>query len=60
VKRLDGNYWVFPNWKLDLSPKRAALKRAGYRLFVRLTEPVPKAVKLKNRPGLWNWDLGLA
>lgn len=59
VKQLDGNYWVFPNWKLDLSPKRAALKRAGYRLFVHLAEPIPKTVKLKNRPGLWNWDLGL-
>jgi hypothetical protein len=31
------------------------LRRAGYGLFVHLIEPVPEAVRLKDRPGLWNW-----
>ena len=48
-------YWVFPNWELDLREQTEALRRAGYGLFVRLVEPVPAAVKLKGRPGLWNW-----
>jgi putative protease len=48
-------YWVFPNWELDLREQTEALRRAGYRLFVHLAEPVPPTVKRKNRPGLWNW-----
>jgi putative protease len=55
----EDNYWIFPNWKLDLSHQRETLKKAGYSLFVHLREPVPAAVRLKKRPGLWNWALGL-
>lgn len=56
----EGDFWVFPNWPLDLSAQREALEAAGYRLFVWLDEPVPKGVPVKKRPGLWNWDLGLS
>lgn len=49
--------WTFPNWELDLSAKWAELEKAGYALFARLHEPVPDKVALKDRPGLWNWDL---
>jgi putative protease len=59
VKKYDSNYWVYPNWKLDLRTHRKALEKAGYRLFVHLTEPIPKDVVLKKRPGLWNWELEL-
>lgn len=59
VKKFGSDYWVYPNWKLDLRGKKDALKRAGYILFVNLIEPLPKEVKLKKRPGSWNWDLGL-
>ena len=59
VKKYDSNYWVYPNWKLDLRTKQKALEKAGYKLFVHLIEPVPKNVALKKRPGLWNWDLEL-
>ncbi|GMQ79977.1 MAG: peptidase U32 family protein [Thermodesulfobacteriota bacterium] len=59
VKKFESDYWVFPNWKLDLSINRKALEKAGFRLFVHLLEPIPKKVKLKRRPGLWNWDLEL-
>ena len=59
VHRYGQNYWVFPNWKLDLKDKVAELRRAGYQVFVHLVEPVPSGIELKKRPGLWNWDLGL-
>lgn len=54
------DYWVFPNWRLDLGSAVDDLRRAGYRLFVHLEEPVPPGVRLKPRPGLWNWEVGLA
>lgn len=60
VARHGPDFWVFPNWALDLKKKRDVLMKAGYRMFVRLDEPVPKAVKLKQRSAVWNWDGGLA
>jgi putative protease len=59
VKKYESNYWVYPNWKLDLRTQRKTLEKAGYRLFVHLMEPIPKDVTLKKRPGLWNWELEL-
>jgi putative protease len=59
VKKYDSDYWVYPNWKLDLKTKRKALEKKGYKLFVHLLEPIPKNVKMKKRPGLWNWELEL-
>jgi len=59
VKKYESDYWVYPNWKIDLRTKQKALEKAGYRLFVHLIEPIPKDVALKKRPGLWNWDLEL-
>jgi putative protease len=59
VKRHEAEYWVYPEWRLDLSSKKEALRQAGYRLFFHLNEPVPQPVSLKQRPGVWNWDLGL-
>jgi len=59
IKKFESDYWVFPNWKIDISAKKNELEKAGYRLFVHLVEPVPKEVTLKKRPGLWNWDLDL-
>jgi putative protease len=53
------DYWLFPNWKLDLQKYKAELQQSGYSLFVYLNEPVPKSVKLKKRPGLWNWKIAL-
>ena len=51
--------WVFPNWQLDLTQHRQRLHKAGYQLFVHLHEAVPKTIRLKKRPGLWNWRIGL-
>jgi putative protease len=53
------NYWIYPNWIIDIRAKKDQLKRMGYRLFVNLAEPIPAEMKLKKRPGLWNWDVGL-
>ncbi len=59
VGKIGSNFWVYPNWKLDISKKMNELKKSGYRLFVHLNEPLPKGVKLKKRPGMWNWNLEL-
>jgi putative protease len=57
--RYGQNCWVYPNWKLDLRTQKQALQEAGYTLFIDLIEPLPPTVKLKNRPGRWNWDISL-
>jgi putative protease len=59
VKKYGSNFWVYPNWKLDLTSKKNEFKKAGYQVLVHMIEPLPAGVKLKKRPGLWNWDLGL-
>jgi len=53
-------YWVYPNWKLDLSNKKEMLQASGYSLFVFLEEPLPRQIHLKQRKGLWNWDIDLS
>jgi putative protease len=59
VDRHGPDYWIFPNWKLDITEQRSRLRQAGMGIFAHLEEPVPRSVKLKNRPGLWNWRIGL-
>ncbi len=59
LSRPDGNAWIFPRWPLDLRQKKKELKEAGYTLFVSISEPVPRMVQMKKRPGLWNWELDL-
>ena len=59
VKKQGSDFWIYPNWKLDLTSKKDELQRAGYSLFAYLHEPLPANVKLKKRPGLWNWNLDL-
>ncbi len=57
--RHGSDYWIFPNWKLDLNTQKKALQKAGYAFFFNLIEPLPKKVKMKQRKGLWNWDTNL-
>jgi len=59
VSRYEDDYWIFPNWLLDLKGEAQRLERAGYKLFVHLVEPIPRGVKLKKRPGKWNWGIDL-
>ncbi len=57
--KFESDYWVYPNWRLDLKARRKTLEKHGYRLFVNLMEPIPENVTVKKRPGLWNWEVGL-
>ena len=59
VTRHGPDYWIYPNWKLDLQHHKDELRKAGYALFVELNEPIPKSVKMKKRKGLWNWETKL-
>ena len=59
VTRYESDYWTYPNWKLDLQQQKKALQKAGYSLFADLIEPVPAKVKIKKRPGVWNWKHSL-
>jgi len=52
-------FWTYPNWELDLSAHQQELLGAGYQVFATLHEWVPKTVPRKERPGLWNWEVGL-
>ncbi|MBE9543605.1 MAG: U32 family peptidase, partial [Proteobacteria bacterium] len=47
VAKYGSDYWVYPNWKIDLKHHKKLLERAGYQLFVDLIEPIPQTVKLK-------------
>jgi putative protease len=53
------DYWIYPNWRLNLRDCKKALRKAGYALFIDLIEPLPKGMKMKERKGLWNWDTKL-
>lgn len=59
VTRHNDNFWVYPNWRLDLSRQQPELVRAGYRWFVQMEESLPKGIKIKARPGVWNYKIGL-
>lgn len=59
IRRYGGNYWIYPNWPIDLSAVREQLIKIGYRVFVHMEEPEPDAVGIKQRQGLWNWEHGL-
>ncbi|MBS3757114.1 MAG: U32 family peptidase [Desulfobacterales bacterium] len=59
IRRYGANCWIYPNWPINLTSVQDQLKRIGYRLFIHLKEPVPDAVRIKKRQGLWNWNIGL-
>ncbi len=59
IRRHGSGFWIYPNWRLDLSSKKRKLKEAGYSMFVHMDERVPKKIKIKKRQGLWNWGQGL-
>jgi len=59
VSKQNMNYHLFPNWTYDITSKKETLKKAGYSLFVTIHENIPKGIKMKDRPGLWNWNLKL-
>jgi len=59
TNKSNNSYYTFPNWLLNLSDKQEELEQAGYSMFVTLHERIPKSMKMKPRPGLWNWNLKL-
>jgi putative protease len=59
VAKYDSAYWVFPNWRLDLTQHKKLLQKSGYSLFVHLIESLPKTIRMKKREGLWNWKTRL-
>ena len=59
ISKFNNNYVVFPNWCLDLTTKKDTLANAGFSLFINIHENIPRSIKMKNRPGLWNWNLKL-
>ncbi|MBF0209840.1 MAG: U32 family peptidase [Desulfamplus sp.] len=59
VEQRDDNFWVFPNWQLDLRGIKDQLIDAGYKLFLTIEENTPKTVDIRSREGLWNWEIGL-
>jgi U32 family peptidase len=59
ISKHNNNYMVFPNWYLDLTSKKDQLTKAGFSLFVNIHETIPRGIKMKPRPGLWNWNLKL-
>ena len=59
ISKHSRNYYLFPNWPLDLTTKKESLAKAGFSVFVHMHEPIPKGVRMKDRPGLWNWNLKL-
>jgi len=59
VRKYSVNYWLYPDWQLDISEKKEELRKAGYSLFVRISEILPPGVHLKPRPGLWNWEISI-
>ncbi|MBU1569983.1 MAG: U32 family peptidase, partial [Proteobacteria bacterium] len=59
VREYGSNFWVYPNWKIDLTDKKEELKEAGYSMFVHLVEPLPEGIEMKTRKGIWNWEINL-
>lgn len=59
ISKRENSYWIFPGWRLNITPMKELLYQAGYRHFITMEEPVNKEISLKKRPGLWNWDLTL-
>ena len=59
ISKIGSNFWVYPNWRLDLRPHKDELQKAGYQVWFHLMEEVPRTVFMKKRPGLWNWEIGM-
>ena len=59
IRKYGQNYWVYPNWPINLISVEDQLTNIGYRLFIHMAEPIPEFVQIKKRQGFWNWDIGL-
>jgi putative protease len=59
VRKVGDDFWIMPNWELDLREAAPELEKAGYALFIRLVDRLPKGVQGRGRPSTFNWDLQL-
>ena len=59
TRKVNQTYYTFPTWRLDISGHKEDLRAAGYTLFITMEERTPKGMKMKQRPGMWNWNLKL-
>lgn len=59
VSRYGQNYWLYPNWTMDLTHKTKELRSAGYTYLVSMREPIPKHITKVERTGIFNWENGL-
>ncbi|GFK96068.1 putative protease YdcP [Fundidesulfovibrio magnetotacticus] len=59
VTRYGQNFWIYPNWEMDLREKEEELARAGYVQLIHLREPMPASIERKERGGVFNWDIGV-
>jgi putative protease len=59
VTRYGQNFWIYPNWELDLMEKEEILVKAGYLHIVHMREPLPKSVDRKERGCVFNWEIGV-
>ena len=59
TSKFNATYHTFPNWFLDLSSKTQELQQAGFVMLVNIFENIPKGIRMKPRPGTWNWNLKL-
>jgi putative protease len=57
VTRYGQNFWIYPNWDLDLREKEELLAKVGYLQLIHLREPFPKNMEKKERGCLFNWEL---
>ena len=59
VTRYGQNFWIYPNWELDLTEKEEALSKAGYVQVIHMREPIPKSVERNERGCVFNWEIGI-
>lgn len=57
MTRYGQNYWLYPNWEVDLGDKAFDLGKAGYMHIIHMREPLPKSIEQKERGGLFNWEI---
>ncbi len=55
VSEIGKNYYVYPNWLVDLRNEIPLLKKAGFVMFLEIDIPFPKGVKKEKKPYKFNF-----
>lgn len=59
MRRYGQNMWLYPAWPLDITARRPELERAGYGMFIHMDEHPPQSLARPDRPGEFNWNVGI-